>query len=127
MTTTNDEHLAEEGIKLLKDVCVWMISVELATIVFLGSDSFRGGASLGFLGRIIVISFGLSVLFAAYVLSALPWIVLNLQLDEFRNFYEAPISSTALLNRVPVWFMAIAMHLFFGVGIVALLLRFVTE
>lgn len=121
----SDNHLAEEGAKLLKDMSVWMISVELAVIVFLFSDSQRGGANLGLLGRLVVVSFGLSVLFAAHLLSALPWIVLNLDSDEFKNFYQAPISSAVFLNRLRVWYMAVSMHLFFVIGIVALMLRVV--
>jgi hypothetical protein len=117
---SKDTRLSLEGVKLLKEWSVWMVTVELAVIAFLASGYLRDGGQLPSWGRWVAVCFGCSIAAAAWVLSALPWIVLCLDKPEFLNFYEAPISSAPILKHIRVWNMTVAQHLLFFGGLVAL-------
>ncbi len=102
-----------------------MVTVELAIVAFVGSGYLRNCSQLPGWSQAVVVFFGLSIAAAAWILSALPWIILNLDVQGFENFYQAPLSSVIVLRRVPVWVMAVAQHIFFALGLIALVLGIV--
>jgi hypothetical protein len=111
-----------EGTKLLKEWSIWMVTVESGTIALIGSGYLKEGKLLPIWCQVLVVCFGISIAVAAHLLSGLPWIVLNLDKPGFENFHQAPITSGWPLKHVKIWHIAVRQHLFFGGGLLALIL-----
>jgi hypothetical protein len=118
----NGDPLPIEGVKLLKDWSVWMVTVETAVIALLGSGYLRDGGHFPRWGQVLAVCFALSIASAAEVLSALPWVVLRQGEPGFENFYQAPISHVPIRRHVRVWMVAVAQHVFFCAGLAAMVL-----
>ena len=111
-----------EGVKLLKDWSTWMVTVETGVIALIASVYLKDGAHFPRWGQVLVVCFALSIVAAAEVLSALPWVVLTKNQNGFNNFYLEPISSVPIRKHVRVWMVAVAQHVFFFAGLVAMVL-----
>ncbi len=116
------QQLALEAVKLLKEWSSWMITVELAIIAFLGSSYLRNGEPLQGWMVSVIIFFGISITAAAWVLGALPWIVVNLDIPRFANPYQAELSTAPILAKIRLWMMGFVQQAFFIVGILVLAL-----
>jgi hypothetical protein len=116
----DNQQRAVEAVKLLKDWSAWMVASELAVIAFLGSSYASKGAVLGQCITGVLVSFVVSIAAAAWLLGALPWIVVNLDNPEFQNPYQARLSSAPGFNRVRVWMLGFVQHACFFLGIVFL-------
>ncbi len=114
----NDEQRALEAIKLLKDWSSWMAASAVAIITFLSSQF---AASPTLLTKIATLAFVLSIVSAGWLIGALPWLTINLDITSFRNPYQAPLSSTRGLRSVRVWMAGFAQHLFYVVGVLLLM------
>lgn len=109
-----------EAAKLVKEWAVWMVAVQSAAIGFLVAKG--GSVPVGAMPalRVSLAAFCLSVLAAAWNLSAVPWIVLQLDRETDPNIYEAKLSSARVLNRIPLWLMLTIQHWAFAVGVISL-------
>ena len=105
--------LRVEALKLVKDWSVRTVAVQTALIAFIGV-----GAAAGILANAAnwtVACFAVSISFAAWVLSAIPYTVVRF--DESLDIYHMNPSSAPILCRVPLWLMATLQHVFFATGI----------
>lgn len=109
-----------EAAKLVKELSVWMVTVQSAAIgLLIAKDTSVPAGVLPAL-HLSLAAFCVSVLAAAWNLSAVPWIVLQLDREEDPNLYEARLTSIRVLNRIPLWVMLTVQHWAFAFGIVSL-------
>ena len=104
-----------EALKLVKDWSVRTVAVQTALIAFIGVGAAAGMRILANAANWTVACFAVSISFAAWVLSAIPYTVVRF--DESLDIYHMNPSSAPILCRVPLWLMATLQHVFFATGI----------
>lgn len=120
---TDHQTLSVEATKLVKDWSIWMVTVQTALIGFLitATELGMGNASFELAVQIALGCFAVSVLAAAWVLSALPYIVIRLPEYEDPNIYLMRLSSAPLLKDIPLWLMSAVQHWAFAIGMTSLI------
>lgn len=118
---TDQQTLSVEATKLVKEWSVWMVAVQSALIGFLATATKSQNASLELTVQIALGCFAISVLAAAWVLSALPYILIRLPEHEDPNIYFMSLSSVPVLRRIPMWLMGAVQHWAFAIGLIALI------
>ncbi len=133
MTTERDEdemklskELNLEAAKLVKEWSVWMVGVQAALIGFILKNEINPPLS----GNSVNLSLGcfaLSILAAAWVLGALPFVVIcipemNDRDSSEANIFFSKIDSLPLLRMIPLWLMALIQHVTFALGLIFLIL-----
>ena len=110
-----------EALKLLREWSVWMVAVQTGLIGFLISLLLQSKIRLGSLYiKGAVICFGLSIIFAAWVLGAIPSIMQRLNSDE-RGIYAIGIFDLPLLRHLRLGWFSFFEHLGFLLGLLALI------
>lgn len=100
----------EEAIKLQMEWSKWLVAIQAVALGYFKTQSTLPHQWAS-------ISFALSILFAAWVLGALPIIVQKL------NGVTTTIGDMKAFGRIKLWYLCGAQHLFFALGIVALILN----
>jgi hypothetical protein len=106
----DQQALSVEAAKLVKEWSVWMVAVQTALIGFLVTKSNSLDASLELSVQVALGCFTISVLAAAWILSALPYIVIRLPEHKDPNIYFMNLSSAPLLKHIPMWLMGAIQH-----------------
>lgn len=110
-----------EALKLLREWSVWMVAVQTGLIGFLISLLLQSQIRLGSIYiKGAVICFGLSIIFAAWVLGAIPSIIQRLNSDE-RGIYAIGIFDLPLLRHLRLGWFSFFEHLGFLLGLLALI------
>ncbi len=123
---TKDQALNLEAAKLLKEWSSWMVAVLSALIIayLKHGDDWRSPECLPLSGKIAIFCFVVSMLTAAWVLSAIPYVVICLSSKAEPNIYQMPLTSLPLLEGVKLWQMAMLQHWGFGLGVGFLLIGY---
>jgi hypothetical protein len=120
MAMTDQQTLNVEATKLVKEWSVWMVAVQSALVGFLATAAKTQSGIHEFTVQVALICFVISVLAAAWVLSALPYVLIRLLEEEDQNIYFMNLSSAPLLKHIPVWLMGAIQHWAFAVGLLFL-------
>lgn len=115
-----------EATKLLKEWSVWMVGVQSALIGFLATSTPTQSGNPTIAINISLVCFAVSVLAAAWVLSALPYVVIRLLEEGNPNIYYMRLSGSLILNRIPLWLMGAIQHWAFALGVISLVFGKVT-
>lgn len=111
-----------EALKLLKDWSIWMVTVQVAAIAFLGTTARTLISRDGFAFPFTISCYALSIMMAAWVLSGIPSIVTRL--DEAKKgttyLHYKLYNIDWMPDRLTLNVVAIAQHFFFFMGIVGL-------
>ena len=106
------------ALQLLKDWSIWLVSLQTAA---LGLVSFGSGKE-GFLklnatwARCAIFSFAASIVFATWVLAALPSILMRMPTGT-ENFYGYGLFEWPPFKWFPLWSFTFLEHILFVVGI----------
>jgi hypothetical protein len=73
------------------------------------------------LARWAVLFFALSIIFATWVLGAIPSIVMRMEKDD-QNFYQMGMFEWRPFVWIPFWVFTFSEHIFFVIGIVCFML-----
>lgn len=131
MTTERDEQemkltkeLNLEAAKLVKEWSVWMVGVQAALIGFILKNEMQPPL-LGSTLNLSLACFVLSILAAAWVLGALPFVVICIPEMQDRdpsmsNIFFSKIDSIFPLKFIPLWVMALIQHVTFALGLICL-------
>jgi hypothetical protein len=96
-----------------------MVAVQTAVIAFLANTGVPAVKIPLYVAHVTICCFVVSILAAAWVLSAIPYIMIQLCERNDSNIYLMNISSAPILRLIPLWLMATIQHLFFFLGILA--------
>lgn len=113
--------LSVEATKLVKEWSVWMVAVQSALIAFLATATKSHKASFDLTANLALGSFAISILAAAWVLSALPYVLIRLPEEENPNIYFMSLSSAPFLKWIPLWVMGAIQHWAFAIGLLSLI------
>jgi len=108
-----------EALKLLKDWSVWMVTVETAAIAFLGAVAGRVVKSTTVWFPVTIVSFAVSIVFAAWVLSGIPSVAQQIDGSSHLSIYKI-YKSDLLPDFLTLNFVATIQHTFFVAGILGL-------
>ena len=117
--TSTDRRL--EALKLLKDWSVWMVGVETALIGFLGTLDVSKAALAWTSGdiRLILGWLGVSIVFAAWTLSAIPSLVQRK--EQTSDLWRMPLYDLPLIREIPFGVITFIQHACFIVAILILI------
>jgi hypothetical protein len=108
-----------EGLKLLKDWSIWMVTVETAAITFLGAAAGRVIDSETIFFPVAIVLFTASIVFAAWVLGGIPSVAQRL--DGSGNLFHYKIYRIGwLADRIKLNALTAIQHTLFIFGIICL-------
>jgi len=110
-----------EALKFLREWGVWIVAVQTGLISFIVSLLLQNKIKLGSVYiKGTVICFGLSIVFAALVLSSIPSITQRLNIDK-RGIYVIGIFDLPILRNLTLGWVSFFEHLGFLLGLLALI------
>ena len=100
-----------------KEWSAWIVAVQSALIGYLATGAKPSNAWRELTVNLSLGSFAVSILAAAWVLSALPYVLIRLREEKDPNIYFMNLSSAPVLNLIPLWLMGAVQHWAFAVGL----------
>jgi len=91
-----------EATKLVKEWSVWMVAVQSGLTDFLATTSAPQSPGFVIAINFALGSFAISLLAAAWVLSALPYVLIRLLEQKDPNSFFMRLSSGSMLNLIPL-------------------------
>jgi hypothetical protein len=115
---------------LLKDWSTWLVSLQPGAV---GLSSFVVGKDAGFALNVLwvkwgVVFFGLSVVFATFVLAAIPDIARRMPDNPTANFYRLPLFDQSRLSpfsHTQLWIFTLGQHVLFLAGLACVVVAIV--
>jgi hypothetical protein len=121
---------APPALALLKDWSTWLVGLQTGAV---GLSSFVVGKDTSFGLNVIsvktgVVFFGLSVVFATFVLASIPDIARRMLDNPSANFYHMPLFDQdwwSPFSHISLWVFTLAQHVLFLFGLICVVVAIV--